>query len=67
MAQLQPLIFLSEALIEAGFKSPGYQSLYEAALEGWIPAEQGDNGRWFYDKANLRFIAESLALEPMAA
>ena len=67
MAQLQPLTFLPHALIEAGYQSLGYQSLLEAAQAGWIPAEQGDNGRWVFDLADLRFIADSLMLEPIAA
>ena len=67
MAELQPLTFLHDALIEAGYESPGYQSLFEAVQAGWIPAEQGGKGRWFFDPANLRFIAESLMLDPLAA
>ena len=67
MADLQPLTFLPHALIEAGYESPGYQALVEAAQAGWIPAEQGGKGRWFYDPADLRFIAESLVLEQVAA
>ncbi len=67
MPQLQPLTFLPHALIEAGYESPGYQALFEAALAGWIPAEQCENGRWSFDPAHLRFIAESLMLEPVAA
>ena len=67
MADLRPLTFLPHALIEAGYKSPGYQALVEAAQAGWIPAEQGGKGRWLYDPADLRFIAESLVLAPVAA
>ena len=67
MAELQPLTFLPHALIEAGYQSPGYQHLFDAALEGWIPAEHCGNGRWVFDPANLRFMAESLMLEPLAA
>ena len=67
MAELQPLTFLSHALVEAGYQSPGYQSLFEAALAGWIPAEPTGNGRWVFDPADLQFIAESLMLESHAA
>ena len=67
MADLKPLTILPRALSEAGFESPGYQSLSEAAQEGWIPAEQSENGRWLFDPANLRFIAQSLMLEQVAA
>ncbi len=67
MPKPQPLTFLPHALVAAGYESPGYQVLFEAAQAGWIPAEQGDNGRWFYDATHLKFIAESLMLEPAAA
>lgn len=67
MPQLQPLTFLPQALVDAGYKSPGYRSLFEAALAGWIPAEQSQNGRWFFDQNHLGFIAESLMLERAAA
>ena len=67
MAELQPLTFLSQALIEAGYKSPGYQPLFEAASQGWIPARPTGNGRWVFDPADLTFIAESLMLDPIAA
>lgn len=67
MPQRQPLTYLPHALVAAGYESPGYQALVEAAQAGWIPAERADNGRWFYDAAHLRFIAESLMLEPAAA
>jgi hypothetical protein len=67
MAQLHPLTFLRHALIEAGYQSPEYVSLLEAAQAGWIPAEQGDSGQWVFDLADIRFIADSLMLEPIAA
>jgi len=67
MPQLHPLTFLPHALIDAGFQSPGYQALFEAAQAGWIPAEQRDNGRWFVDLAHLEFIADILRLESVAA
>ena len=67
MTELKPLTFLPQALIDAGFESPGYQPLFEAAQSGWIPADQSENGQWFFDQANLRFIAVSLLLEPVAA
>lgn len=67
MPELEPITFLPHALIEAGYESPGYQTLFEAVQAGWIPAEQGENGRWFFDPAHLGFIAESLMLELIAA
>ena len=67
MAELQPLTFLPHALIDAGYQSPGYQHLFEAASQGWIPAEHKGNGRWVFDPADLGFIADSLMLERLAA
>ena len=67
MSELKPLTFLSQTLVEAGFESPGFQTLHEAAVSGWIPAEEGAKGRWFYDSANLRLIASCLMLRPLAA
>ncbi len=67
MAELQPLTFLSQALVEAGYQSPGYQPLFEAASERRIPAKPTGNGRWVFDPADLRTIARVLMLKPVAA
>ena len=67
MAGHQPLTFLPHALSEAGYRSPGYRHLFEAAREGWIPVEHLGNGRWVFDPADLHFIATSLLLERAAA
>ena len=67
MPQLLPLTSLPQALEDAGYKSLEYESILEAAQAGWIPAEQGDNDKWLFDPAYLRFIAESLMLETVAA
>ncbi len=67
MSQLRPLTSLPQALEDAGYKSLGYESILEAAQAGWIPAEQGDNDQWLFDPAYLRFMADSLMLEPVAA
>lgn len=67
MAEFHALTFLSQALTEAGYQSPGYQALFEAALAGRIPAKATGNGRWIFDPADLRSIAENLKLEPVSA
>lgn len=46
MAEYEPLTFLPYALVEAGYQSPGYQQLFDAALEGWIPAKLRLAGRF---------------------
>lgn len=67
MTQLCSLKTLQHELNEAGYESPEYQSLLEAAQAGWIPAKQDESGQWVYDAADIRFIADSLMLERCAA
>ena len=67
MDQLRSLSTLRQQLFEAGYKSPEYQFLLDAAQAGWIPATQGDGGQWVFDIADIHFIADSLMLETRAA
>jgi hypothetical protein len=39
---------------------PSYRTTYNAAADGRIPAEQGDNGRWSVARADLPLIAETI-------
>jgi hypothetical protein len=48
-------------------KPVSYKRLYTAALEGRIPAEQDDNGRWSVKGDDLSLIAETLSNAAIAA
>jgi hypothetical protein len=39
--------------------TPSYRCCYNAALNGLIPAEQADNGRWSVDEDDLPQIVET--------
>jgi len=39
---------------------PSYRTTYNAAVDGRIPAEQGDNGRWSVARTDLPLIAAAL-------
>jgi len=43
---------------------PTYRETYNAALDGRIPAERGDNGRWSWAAADLPLIAAALCRRP---
>jgi hypothetical protein len=43
-----------------GGNVPAYRVGYNAALDGRIPAERGDNGRWTVARADLPKIAAAL-------
>jgi len=45
-----------------GQRAPTYRSLYVAALDGKIPAEQQTNGRWDVADADMPHIAEVFGL-----
>ena len=45
-----------------GKPSPGYQPLRYAMIEGQIPAERAENGRWSVARADLPTIAVPLGL-----
>jgi hypothetical protein len=45
-----------------GQRAPSYRSLYVAALDAKIPAEQQPNGRWDVDDADVPQIAEAFGL-----
>lgn len=57
-----PLTELPAALLEAGYDTPGYRDLYEAARSARIPAKRGKNGRWTFAADDLPAIAERLNL-----
>jgi hypothetical protein len=49
---------------------PTYRETYTAAVDGRIPAERGDNGRWSWTPADLPRIAAALrrtATDPQSA
>lgn len=59
----KPLTHLAPALRGAGYAdAPNYRTLYHRSLDGVIPVEQSDKGRWFFDPADLHVIAEALGL-----
>lgn len=60
--QTYPLTDLPAALLEAGFETPGYREIYEAARSARIPAKRGKNGRWTFVADDLPVIAERLNL-----
>jgi hypothetical protein len=41
-------------------QTPGYRTTYNAAVDGRIPAEQGENGRWTVASDDLPLIAATL-------
>ena len=63
MAERLPLSQLPVALVDAGYPDPGLEALIEYAQDGWIPADQDENGQWFFDPAFVQFIAVSLLFE----
>ena len=67
MVQRHTLTLLPHALIEAGYQSPGYRHLYEAARSARIPVHLGENGRWTFVLDDLAEIADRLGLDALAA
>jgi hypothetical protein len=45
----------------------GYRQIYNAAVDGRIPAERGDNGRWTVTRRRLPEVAEALDSSVAAA
>jgi hypothetical protein len=43
-----------------GDKPPPYRKGYNAAVDGRIPAERGENGRWTVARTDLPLIAATL-------
>ena len=62
-----PLTTLPRALIEAGYETPTYRALYEAALSARFPAKQSASGRWTFCLGDLPQIAEAMHLSDIAA
>jgi hypothetical protein len=63
MAKRIPLPLVGRRLAAlTGQRAPSYRSLYVAALDGKIPAEQQVNGRWDVAAADLPHIAEAFGL-----
>lgn len=58
-----PLTHLPRELSRlTGLPAPGYRTLYLAALDGRLPADQGTNGRWGVPRADLPKVADALGL-----
>ena len=61
---------LPRALQKITGRSPSYRTLYAAAVDGRIPAQQGENRHWTYATEDLPAIAAALGLasvKPSAA
>lgn len=67
MQDTYPLTALPRALIEAGYETPTYRALYEAALSARFPAKQSAAGRWTFRLGDLPQIAEAMRLSDIAA
>lgn len=67
MESVQKLTELPAALVEAGYDTPNYRAIYEAARSARIPVRRGENGHWTFSKENVPEIARRLNLKPMAA
>lgn len=67
MHDTYPLTALPRALIEAGYDTPTYRALYEAALSARFPAKQAASGRWTFCLGDLPQIAEAMRLSDIAA
>ncbi len=55
-----PLSLLPRELQRLTGASPGYRALYNAALDGRIPAELGANGRWSVARDDVPEIVAAL-------
>ena len=62
MSERVPLILLPRELrrLKLVESVPTYRATYNAAVDGRIPAEQGDNGRWSVARSDLPLIAATL-------
>jgi hypothetical protein len=62
MSARVPLILLPRELrrLKLVARVPSYRTTYTAAVDGRIPAEQGDNGRWSVARTDLPLIAATL-------
>ncbi|WP_149541441.1 hypothetical protein [Siccirubricoccus phaeus] len=57
----RPLVLLPRDIAAlTGGAAPTHRRALEAARDGRIPAERGDNGRWSYRPADLPAIAAAL-------
>jgi len=57
-----PLTLLPRELKARTGRSTTYRRVYTLALDGRLPAEQGENGRWRVRERNVQLIAEELGL-----
>ncbi|WP_120010414.1 hypothetical protein [Teichococcus vastitatis] len=62
MAQRRVLTQLPRDLGRFTGHTIAYRYIWSAAVEGRIQAEQGNNGRWTYDPADVPQIAAALGL-----
>lgn len=61
MTERIPLSLLPRELRAVGGPAVSYRVAYKRTLDGKIPAERGDNGRWTVARADLVRIAQALA------
>ena len=63
-----PLPLLPNALKRlTGTPGPSYRTCYAAAVDGRIPAERGDNGRWTVAAKDLGKVAAASGRDPAPA
>jgi hypothetical protein len=65
-----PLSLLPRELIRFGGPAVSYRAAYNLVLDGRLPAERGEAGRWSVARDDLPAIAETLrggARPPVAA
>jgi len=62
MAQQMPLTDLPRILTEAGYETPNYRALYEAARSARIPVAKDAGGRWTFFPDDLASIADEMGL-----
>ena len=69
MESTEPTIALTDLprRLKADFgKAPSYRQAYNAAVDGRIPAERGENGRWRVPVANLADVAAAFGITATA-
>lgn len=62
MAETIPLSQLPRSLKVQYGQAVSYRKLYMATLDGDLPAEKADDGRWYVQRADLHDIAKAFGL-----
>ena len=57
-----PLTLVPRALSDEGFEAVKYRKVYNAVIDGAVPAMLGDNRRWTVKRDDLHTIADALGL-----